>query len=340
MIKEPNPFVAARAAFERAAQNLADPDKLDDLRNAVVSLLGVISGASPKIEKDIAKKMLLTCRNKVLAEVKALIADLDSCEARALAHWHQVMEVFADSTLHEDPEFNACRDRLRTLRAPRAIVPFETEPAAIGASEQPEAGRPNDSYSGIIKEVRSMPHNSSLSAIGQSLETLRLRDFRLVKQGHFFIVRSESLRETHDWILRNHLVEKGFGLPVSDVKSTQLIIGEGWLCYGPVDIARLNARQRYKASDGGSGRTGETDLAQLLYALGEHLDNRQASDFEILWARDSVSVDYQTLKGSRERKDFTIEKLRHLALYSRLRKPNRGRSAPPAGKPRTVPPAK
>lgn len=340
MVKEPNPFVTARAAFERAAQDLADPDKFDDFSNAVVSLLRVISGASPQIEKDIAKKVLLTCRNKVLTEVKAVIADLDSWEPRALAHWHQVMEVFADSSLHEDPEFNACRGRLRTLRASRAFVTFKTETAAIVASEQQRAGRRNDFYSRIIKEVRSMSHTSALRAIGPSLEALRLRDFRLAKQGHFFIVRSESLRETHEWILRNHLPEKSYGLPGRDEKSTQLVIGEGWLCYGPVDIARLNARQRSKADDHGTGQPNETDFTQLLYALGEHLDNKQAADFEISWAPDSVAVDYQTPKGTRERKDFTIEKLRHLALYSRFRKPNRSPPIRPAHKPPTAPRAK
>jgi len=341
MIKGPNQFVTARAALERAANEIGDPDKFGDLRNAIISLFRVISGVFPQIEKDLARKLLLTYRNKIRSEVKTLIASFHSCEPRSLEHWHQVMELFADSSLPDDPEFHACSEQLRTIRAVRGVDTFKAEHVDIVEIEQRGAGRRNDFYSRIIKEVRSMSHTSALRAIGPSLEAFRLRDFRLAKQGHFFIVRSESLRETHEWILRNHLPEKSDGLPGRDEKSTQLVIGEGWLCYGPVDIARLNARQRSKAAnDDGTTQANETDFTQLLYALGGHLDNKQAADFEISWAPDSVAIDYQTPKGTRERKDFTIEKLRHLALYSRFRKPNRSPPIRPAHKPPTAPRAK
>jgi hypothetical protein len=54
MIKEPSKLVAARAALEKAEEDLGDPGRLGHLRNAINFFLRVMSGVSPQIEKDIA----------------------------------------------------------------------------------------------------------------------------------------------------------------------------------------------------------------------------------------------------------------------------------------------
>jgi hypothetical protein len=51
--------------------------------------------------------------------------------------------------------------------------------------------------------------------------------------------------------------------------------------------------------------------------VGDDLDSKKATAFKISWAPDSVSVNYETPTGVRERKDFTIEKLQQLALEAR-----------------------
>ena len=56
---------------------------------------------------------MLTYRDKVLSEVKAILANFESFEPESLQHWHEVMEVFVDAGV-EDPEFNACREQLIT----------------------------------------------------------------------------------------------------------------------------------------------------------------------------------------------------------------------------------
>ena len=171
-----------------------------------------------------------------------------------------------------------------------------------------------------------MLHAKCLSALGKSLEILRLRAFGLEKKGDFYIVRSEALIEAHDWILKNNLADQ-MDSPVPDPESTEIIVGDGWLCYGPLDIARLNARELEKSDHHGLERTCEADkLAQLLGIIGEQLDNKKAIAFEISWAPDSVSVEYQMPDGVRERKDFTVEKLQQLALYSRFQRSSRGDS--------------
>src|SRR5262245_59431853 len=139
MIKEPSKLVAPRAELERAVEDLIDPGRLGHLRSAINSLLQLMSGASPRIEKAIAKKLVLTYRNKVLSEAKVILANLESYEPKYLEHWNKVMEVFVDPSLADDPEFNACKKELIARRRNQAIdnlkpvhvdIPHKTEPAA------------------------------------------------------------------------------------------------------------------------------------------------------------------------------------------------------------------
>lgn len=325
MIKEASKLVAARVALEKAEEDLGDPGRLGHLKNAIEFLLRVMSGVSPQIEKDIAKKLVLIYRNKVLSEAKVILADFDSYEPESLEHWNKVMEVFVDVSFADDPEFNACKKQLLTRRRSQPIDSVKAAHADIlKKKELPPAYQQNDLYLKIINEVRTMLHAKSLKAIARSLEMLRLRVFRLEKKGDFYMVRSASLTATHQWILRNYLAEIIVDSPVFDQKSTQLTVGDGWLCYGPLDIARLNARELKKRDNHSFDQTREAEkLAQLLGTLGEHLDSKKATVFQISWAPDSVSVDYQTPNGVRESKDFTVEKLQKLALYSRFQKSSR-----------------
>src|SRR5262245_3574388 len=189
MTKEPTKLVAARAELERAAENLRDPARLSHLRNAINSLLQLMSGVSPRIEKDIAKKLLLTYRNKVLSEAKVILANLESYEPGYLEHWNKVMEVFVDPRFADDPEFNACKKKLLgnqaidNLQAVHVDIPKK--------AELQEAAPQNDFYLRKTKKGRTILHAKCLSAIGQYLEILRLRTFELEKQGDFYIVRSE-----------------------------------------------------------------------------------------------------------------------------------------------------
>lgn len=321
MIKESSKFVAAWAELEKAEENLGDPGGLGQLRNVINFLVREMSGASAQIEKDIANKLVLTYRRKVLLEVKVILANSESYEPAFLEYWNKVMEVFEDASLADDPEFNACKQQLRARRGSQSIKSLKAADVDIPKKEPQVAGGKDDLYSKILAEVRAMLHAKSLRAIGQSLAMIRLQAFSLEKKGDFFIIRSESLTETHEWILRNDLAEKNGHLAVADQRSTQLTVGDGWFCYGPLDIARLNAREAKKADNHDFKQTREADkLAQLLRILGEHLDSRSATAFKISWAPDSVSVEYQAPNSVRERKDFSVEKLQQLALCSRFRR--------------------
>ena len=117
MVKEATELVKARALLKKADGNLGDPGMLVHLRNAINSLSAIKLGDSPQIQKDLARRLVLTYRNKVLSEVKSILANFDSCEPESLQHWHEVMEVFVDAGV-DDPEFKACREQLVTQRSP------------------------------------------------------------------------------------------------------------------------------------------------------------------------------------------------------------------------------
>src|SRR5262245_14802486 len=197
MIAEPSKFTAARAALEKAEADLGNPSTLGDLRNVISFLLRELSGASPQIEKDIAKNLLLTYRNKVLSEVRAVVADLGSYEPEFLDYWCKVMDVFDHKILAEDREFNDFKSRLFTKRHPQSFVQSPALDVVPPKNPAQLSHRQDDLNWEIINKVRSMLHAKSLRAIGQSLELLRLREFRLRKNGDFFLVQSESLTATH-----------------------------------------------------------------------------------------------------------------------------------------------
>jgi hypothetical protein len=324
MSNEPSALVTARAALKKAEEDFGDPHGLVHLRNAVNSLLEVASGESPQIEKDIAKKLVLSCRTKVLSEAKLMLANFDSHEAAIAQYWNDVMEIFVDAGLGEESEFNACRTRLLVKRASQSVDSVKPAPAGILTREPQAACQGNDGSLRAIEETRRMPHAASLRAIGQSLTMLRLQVFRLQTTGDCYIVRSEALTAVHQWILRNYFAEKTGESAVLDQKSTDLNGGDGSLCYGPREIARLNEGERKNGKIHALEQAGEADqLAQLLRALGEHLDSKEATVFEISWSPDAIAVDYQTPNGVREHQKFTVKKLHQLAWYSRFRRSSR-----------------
>jgi hypothetical protein len=166
-----------------------------------------------------------------------------------------------------------------------------------------------------------MPYSKSLRAIGQSLETVHVEAFGLEKEGDSYVVRSQSLTPSRLWILSNSLVEDVRDSPGPDPKSTHLTGGEGWVCYGPFDISLLDAQGRKKRRNESFVQVrGGSKLSHLLRALGDYLDQKQASTFNISWSPDSLSVDYQVSGGQRGQKKFTVEKLQELHSHMRFRK--------------------
>jgi hypothetical protein len=164
-----------------------------------------------------------------------------------------------------------------------------------------------------------MVHAKSLRVIGQSLEVARLAAFELEKDGQYYVVRSDSLTQTREWILQNALSENEFSERPTRQPTVKRSLG-----FSPRDISRLDAEgQKRRRNQSSSHMQESSKLSQLLRTLGDHLDRTGVSAFHISWLPDSVSVDYQRPDGESDLRRFTPEKLQQLGLHTRFRRSSR-----------------
>ena len=163
-----------------------------------------------------------------------------------------------------------------------------------------------------------MNYAKSLRVIGQSLEVARVTTFELEKDGQDYLVRSDSLSETSEWILRNAVGESNFTQP-SSRRST---INHP-LRFTPYNISRLDSHEQKQRQRHSSSQTqGSRKLSQLLRTLGDHLDQSNVCAFHISWVSASVSVYFQFLDGECDSRTFTVEKLQQLGSSSRFLRAN------------------
>lgn len=159
-----------------------------------------------------------------------------------------------------------------------------------------------------------MGHAKPLRVIGQSLEVSRVETFELEKDAQDYIVRSDSLSKTGEWILRHALNENDFSPPSGRQRTANLR-------FTPADISRLDAQgQRHRQNQASSNTQGSNRPSQLLRALGDHLDRIEANDFRISWTLGFVSVDYRGPDGESDSRAFTAEQLQRLGTNSRFRR--------------------
>ena len=164
-----------------------------------------------------------------------------------------------------------------------------------------------------------MAHSVSLRAIGQSLEIAKVTAFDLERDGQDYVLRSNSLTNTGEWILRNALafndyVARNGRQPASDRA----------LRFGPHDILHLDAEgQKRRREPASPDMQQPNKLSQLLRTLGDHLDRIEANEFHISWKPDSVFIDYQLAGGQIDRRAFTPGKLQQLGSHSRFRRSRR-----------------
>jgi len=170
-----------------------------------------------------------------------------------------------------------------------------------------------------------MTYANSLRAMGQLLESANIVAFELKKTGQYYIVQSDSLARTGEWILRN-------ALSGSDVSllNRRRSADERSLCFTQPDISRLDAQGKRRRREHSSAQTQSSrKLSQLLRSLGDHLDKRAVVTFHISWTHESVFADYQGADGQSDCRTFTPGKLQQLGLYTRFRRshPSTGTSS-------------
>jgi hypothetical protein len=162
--------------------------------------------------------------------------------------------------------------------------------------------------------VLKMTYAQSLRVIGQSLEVARLVNFELDNDGKTYLIRSDSLTQTSEWILRNAVRENE---ALAERSSEPAL--DGSLPFSPAVVARLDAQGQKRRNSSSSGAEGSKRISQLLRTLGDHLDKAEARTFRISWRPGSVSVDYQRVNGANDSRTFTVEKLQQLSLHTKFR---------------------
>ena len=115
-----------------------------------------------------------------------------------------------------------------------------------------------------------MAHSKSLEVIGQSLELAkRLPAFELEADGPNYVVTSDSLTQTGEWVLRHALSRND-----SSEQTTRKSTDTRSVQFSPADISQLDnqAQQQRRRSSSQPGASGK--LSQLLRTLGDHLDQK------------------------------------------------------------------
>jgi hypothetical protein len=173
----------------------------------------------------------------------------------------------------------------------------------------------------VHKKWRQMPHARSLRIIGQSLEVAKVRVFALETDGPNYILRSGSLTETAEWILRHALS------PIdTSGESARSSAANRPVRFTPADISRLDEQaQRQRRNDLNPIPQGFNRLSQLLRALGDHLDQTKVRTFQISWTVDSVSVVFESVDSQSDSRTFTTAKLQQLGSHLRFRRSSRPR---------------
>lgn len=161
-----------------------------------------------------------------------------------------------------------------------------------------------------------MTYSSSLRAIGQSLEVIRVEVFTLDLRHGSHILRSDSLTPTCRWILRNRLLERVQDSAANDI-NIEFPGGDKWLSYNSTVISRLQDQARRKRGKDSSGYGRQTHLSRLLRELGAELDIAGAIAFSIDWSPHCVYVQYQTPDREHYRKFFDSGTLHNLALRAK-----------------------
>jgi hypothetical protein len=168
--------------------------------------------------------------------------------------------------------------------------------------------------------VREMAYAQSLRVIGQSLDAARLVNFELENDGKSYLMRSDSLTQTSEWILRDAVRENE-----STVAMGQSGTVNRSLVFTQAVVSRLDAQGQRRRNSSSSRAEASKGISQLLRTLGDHLDRAEARAFRISWNPVSVSVDYERVNGADDSRTFSVEKLQELSSRTKFRRSNQTR---------------
>jgi hypothetical protein len=179
-----------------------------------------------------------------------------------------------------------------------------------------------------------MAYAQSLRVIGQSLDAARLVNFELENDGQSYLMRSDSLTQASEWILRNALRENESTVAMSPSGTVSRS-----LVFTPAVVSRLDAQGQRRRNSSLSRAEASKGISQLLRTLGDHLDSAQAGALRISWSPLSVSVEYQRVNGAEDSRTFSVEKLQELSSRTKFRQSTLARLGPKSQDPTPYIPA-
>lgn len=165
-----------------------------------------------------------------------------------------------------------------------------------------------------------MIHAKSLRVIGQTLESAGVAVFEVEKHGRYYVAWSDSLNNADEWIFRNGLTREVLAAGARGAKA------HCSLCFGPLDISRLDAQSRKNRRHRfSSSMQASSNLSQRLRTLGDQIDRIEASAFHIFCAPHSVTVAILPVgELTIEKKTISADELQQLCLQRRFRRTGPG----------------
>ncbi len=171
-----------------------------------------------------------------------------------------------------------------------------------------------------------MNYAHPLRAIGQALEMLELDNFYVEPDGKCFRVCWQvPIANFTDNAVEESVVRHVWGLrpgqSFAEIGRDNLkrrAVTRRELRYSPEDVDRLDlAGKAHRHRDPIGDR--DTRLSQLLRALGEYLNQKNARLLRILRSGESVTVEFKTAAGETGEERFTFSELTEItvSMYSR-----------------------
>lgn len=150
-----------------------------------------------------------------------------------------------------------------------------------------------------------MSHAKCLRVIGQRLDLAKISLFELEHDGENYLVTSDAMARTAEWILR-YATSEDFAPYQKGVSKTRFQVKP--VVFTKSDLTRLDNREVRRRRDISQSEP-QVKLSHLLRTLGDHLDSNRARTFSVSWTPNSVIVDHKKPGGLTDRLRFAPTKL-------------------------------
>lgn len=141
--------------------------------------------------------------------------------------------------------------------------------------------------------------------IGQRLDLVKISLFELEHDGENYLVSSDAMARTAEWILRYSTTED-FAPPQRGASKNRFQVKP--VVFTKSDLSLLDSSEAKRRRDISQSEP-RVKLCHLLRTLGDHLDTNRAQTFSVSWTPNFVIVDFKKIGGLTDRLRFAPTKL-------------------------------